>query len=151
MTWPQPGVDRCPRLVYRWPGRRLDPLLALAARMRRRAYGAPHQCGLLWAHAGRCVWFTPGEYLVNLAPLLHPLDPRGRHEPCPDCGCRVSSMEGDGPYWVVRDEHMTVMYSGPVPGSVREVVWRFGPCGCRRREVLAQAASDPSSPASSSA
>ena len=138
------------RLAYRRPGRRLDPLLALAARIRRRSYGEPFQCGLLWAHAGRCVWFTPGEYLANLSPLLHPLDPRGRFEPCPGCGRHVTSIEGDGPYWVLRDGHMTAMYGAPVSGSVREVAWRFGPCGCRRREILAQAASDPSSPASSS-
>ena len=136
MSRPEPGVDQCQRLAYRRPGCRLDPLYALAARIRKRSYGEPSQCGLLWGHAGRCVWFTPGEYLVGLAPLLHPLDPRGRFEPCPGCGHAITSIGADGPYWVLRDGYMTAAYGGPMPGAEREAVWRFEPCGCERREIL---------------
>lgn len=153
MSRPEPGVDQCQRLAYRRPGRRLDPLLALIARIRRRSYGEPYQCGLLWAHAGRCVWFTPGEYLSLAPPLWHPLDPlpgpRVGMPDCPGCGRTVFGIEWSAEVWVVRDECCAAAYGHPVPGGSHEWALRFD-CGCEFRELAGQAASDPSSPASSS-
>ncbi len=130
------------RLAYRRPGKRPDPLLALIARLRRRPYGEPYDCGLLHEHAGRCVWFTPGGYLKVAPPVLHPLDPlpnpRVGAPDCPGCGRAVFGIESDGEVWVLRDEHCVAAYEVPRPGASHERALRFD-CGCEFREFLPDA------------
>jgi hypothetical protein len=125
------------RLAYRLPDRRLNRLRALVARLRRRCYGDPHQCGLLHAHPGECVWFTPGQYLDTWPPLLRALDPCGWREPCPGCGRRVNSIGCEGELWWLRGPELSSAFSEQRPGAQLERLWRFGPCGCERREIVA--------------
>lgn len=144
MSWARPDVDQCMCVAYRRPGKRLDPLLALVARLQRRAYGDLYQCGQLLGHEGHCTWFTPGDYLRLTPPILHPLDPlpglRIGMPGCPGCGCAVFGVECvDGEVWVVRDEHSAIAYGKPVPGASHEWTLRFDPCGCEFREFLPDA------------
>jgi hypothetical protein len=129
------------RLAYRLPDRRFNRLRALVARLRRRSYGEPCDCGLLHEHPGSCVWWTPGGYLRLAPPLLHPLDPlpgpRAGMPDCPGCGRVVFGIDcDDGEVWVVRDEHSAIAYGQPTAGASHEATLRFEPCGCERREIL---------------
>lgn len=141
--WPDWWITWTRSWFYWWisatpTGRRLDPLLALFARIRQRPYGEPYQCGLLHGHGGRCVWFTAGGYLKLAPPILHPLDPlpgpRVGSPDCPACGRPVFGMESDGEVWVLRDEGSEIACGQPVPGGSHERTLRFD-CGCEFREL----------------
>jgi len=109
----------------------LQPAAALVARLRKRSYGDPYQCGQLHEHPGDCTWWTPGDYLPP--PLMPPwTDTVGRTVLCPVCRSPVCEWAG-GP--------TTVVYGstgdGTGMGEVREEVrWEFGPCGCEARELV---------------
>jgi len=128
------------RLAYRWPDRRFNRARALVARLRRRSYGKPYPCGLLHEHPGRCVWFTPGDYLKLAAPLLHPLEPlpgpRVGMPDCPGCGRVVFGIEYVAEGWVVRDANTVAVYGRQVPDAVYERWLRFDSCGCERRVIV---------------
>ncbi|MFC8156322.1 hypothetical protein ACFUO0_20105 [Streptomyces cinereoruber] len=86
-------------------------------------------CELDRGHDGDHLPYVPGEYLP--LPLITPLDVLGltlRPRPvCPLCGTRCTLISYDHPGVIYRE------FEGE--GSV-ECEWRFGPCGCRGREIV---------------